>query len=158
MENRDSVPFCTNYVGSFHGATWTVFGALSLKEKNTAAEKNSEKKVERAAETKKKKYYRCTKCLNPVALQGTECTIGEQSPTSLQINPHGYLHQVLTVKDAFNIFLYGSPTPADSWFPGYLWRLCICVQCGSHVGWSYHRVDTAKHSFVGLRRDTIIKD
>ena len=76
----------------------------------------------------------------------------------MQVNPHGYLHQVLTVREAFNINLYGQREPADSWFPGYLWRFCICMHCGAHVGWSYHLPKESQYDFVGLRRDAIVKD
>lgn len=27
---------------------------------------------------------------------------------------------------------------ADSWFPGYKWRLCTCPHCGQHIGWTFH--------------------
>jgi len=23
----------------------------------------------------------------------------------------------------------------DSWFPGYVWKVCVCAKCGRHIGW-----------------------
>ncbi|KPJ13732.1 Protein cereblon [Papilio machaon] len=30
---------------------------------------------------------------------------------------------------------------ADSWFPGYTWRICTCPHCGHHLGWTFERND-----------------
>ena len=157
MENGTPIPLRANHSWSFYGPLWTVHRSLYLKT-NDKTETPDENTVDNSAESKEQKYYRCKKCFIPIAVQGSECSVGTQASSTIQINPHGYLHHVLTIKDAFNIFLYGSLTPADSWFPGYSWRLCICIQCISHVGWSYHQANTTKHEFIGLRRDAIIKD
>jgi hypothetical protein len=49
----------------------------------------------------------------------------------------------------------GQPEPADSWFPGYLWRLCLCAQCNHHLGWSYQPYDQNTIVFFGLRRGSV---
>ncbi|XP_045510636.1 uncharacterized protein LOC123705711 [Colias croceus] len=31
---------------------------------------------------------------------------------------------------------------ADSWFPGYSWRICVCPHCGHHLGWTFSHTDS----------------
>lgn len=31
---------------------------------------------------------------------------------------------------------------ADSWFPGYSWRICACHHCGQHLGWTFEKTDS----------------
>jgi cereblon len=77
---------------------------------------------------------------------------------SAQINPHGFIHEVLTLREALNVVLAGPPVPADSWFPGFEWRYCLCASCQSHLGWSYHRPEAASATFFGLRRGGLVED
>ena len=158
MENRCSISLVSNHIWSIHGTTRPLPWPLSLKEKDGSTPNSHSSEQAETTNTEKQHFYRCKQCKIPVAHQGTECSIGDQKSHSMQVNPHGYLHQVLTVKDAFNVFFYGNFVPADSWFPGYLWRLCLCIQCANHIGWSYHLPDQQAYSFIGLRRASILKD
>lgn len=36
------------------------------------------------------------------------------------VNPHGYVHETLTVYKASNLNLIGRPSTEHSWFPGYV--------------------------------------
>ncbi|GAB0091622.1 protein cereblon [Sergentomyia squamirostris] len=33
-----------------------------------------------------------------------------------------------------------------SWFPGFSWKLCLCAQCGTHLGWMFEPIETATES------------
>ncbi|XP_045454390.1 protein cereblon-like [Melitaea cinxia] len=52
------------------------------------------------------------------------------------INPFGVKFDIVTAEKArcTNI---GPSQGADSWFPGYTWRICTCPHCGQHLGWSF---------------------
>ena len=158
MENRYSISLLANHTRPHHGTCRALSRPLSLKEKPTSHSSPSTAAQKEESELEKNGFYRCKRCNTPVAKQGSECGIGQQGARSLQINPHGYLHKVLTVHSAFNILLYGSPVAADSWFPGYLWRFCLCTTCTAHIGWSYHLPDKDAYDFIGLRREAIMKD
>ena len=28
-----------------------------------------------------------------------------------------------------------------TWFPGFLWRVCVCPKCRTHVGWMFEPED-----------------
>ncbi|XP_025208346.1 protein cereblon homolog [Melanaphis sacchari] len=31
----------------------------------------------------------------------------------------------------------------DSWFPGYVWKVCVCAKCGRHIGWMFEPLHLA---------------
>lgn len=39
-------------------------------------------------------------------------------PMAAYVNPHGYVHETLTVYKASNLNLIGRPSTVHSWFPG----------------------------------------
>nr|XP_053601452.1 protein cereblon-like isoform X2 [Plodia interpunctella] len=80
------------------------------------------------------------------------------------VNPFGIKFEVVTAEKARceNI---GPHQGADSWFPGYVWRICTCPHCGQHLGWTFEMLDTPDskesspkkiHSFHGLILNNIL--
>ncbi|KAJ0181313.1 hypothetical protein K1T71_003398 [Dendrolimus kikuchii] len=71
------------------------------------------------------------------------------------VNPFGVKFEVVTAEKARcdNI---GPNQGADSWFPGYTWRICACPYCGQHLGWTFEKTihssneKPAKDTFHGL--------
>ena len=158
MENRCLISPTSYYIWPLNGTSWSLSRPLSLKEKDTPQQNPDSLAQTEEPQLEEDRFYRCKKCNVAVAKQGSECSIGRQKSHTLQVNPHGYVHGVLTVRSAFNILLYGDPVAADSWFPGYFWRFCLCVQCASHLGWSYHLPGEHTYQFIGLRRESVLKD
>jgi hypothetical protein len=66
-------------------------------------------------------------------------------------NPHGFMHHFGCYQDALGCAIEGAAVAADSWFPGYLWRLAMCADCGQHIGWLFEHDD----HFYGLLLDKI---
>ena len=118
---------------------------------------NKEEQGQDTEEEKQPPKFICAGCKSLVAFVSDIIQVGDIPVLSAQINPHGYVHEVITVCYAVNVLLYGSPVPADSWFPGYLWRYLICKTCHSHLGWSYHRPQEMKMTFAGLRRGSVLE-
>lgn len=52
------------------------------------------------------------------------------------INPFGVKFDIVTAEKA-RCANVGPSHGADSWFPGYKWRLCTCPHCGQHIGWTF---------------------
>lgn len=54
------------------------------------------------------------------------------------------------------------PQGADSWFPGYTWRICACPHCGQHLGWVFESTEDGniaepqRQSFHGLILSNIL--
>ncbi|KAI5642264.1 hypothetical protein NE865_05626 [Phthorimaea operculella] len=55
------------------------------------------------------------------------------------VNPFGINFDIVTAEKARCENL-GLPQGADSWFPGYAWRICACPHCGQHLGWTFESV------------------
>ena len=125
-----------------------------LNSKPTAQKKTNRNE----SDSPEEKKYRCRSCSNEVANVGDEIQVGDIPVDSMQINPHGFLHEIFTVRHAFQVVITGQPVPADSWFPGYMWRFCLCAQCGLHLGWSYQPYQQENIVFFGLRRGSVKGD
>uniref|UniRef100_A0A3B3ZYH2 Protein cereblon n=1 Tax=Periophthalmus magnuspinnatus TaxID=409849 RepID=A0A3B3ZYH2_9GOBI len=79
-------------------------------------------------------------------------------PMAAYVNPHGYVHETLTVYKANNLGLVGRPSTLHSWFPGYAWTIAQCRTCGSHMGWKFTatKKDLSPQRFWGLTRSALL--
>ncbi len=50
----------------------------------------------------------------------------------------GSLYDLLTLKTAYGVSLYGEATEEYTWFPGYSWTLAYCRGCSAHLVRSQH--------------------
>ncbi|KAF0718494.1 Aste57867_1663 [Aphanomyces stellatus] len=84
------------------------------------------------------------------------------SPVSTFVNPHGSIHQILTMHSVPMTLVrpHGEPTLADTWFPGYTWQCISCRTCANFLGWRYEAApmlldDPHPRVFFGLLRNAI---
>lgn len=99
---------------------------------------------------------RCRGCGALVADPRDALSVNGEPPLRSFVNPHGFVHEVLTVSHAPGMRHDGPRVGADSWFPGYTWQLGGCAVCGAHLGWHYTaRRDAVPRCFVGLRRAAV---
>lgn len=126
--------------------------------RKTSKSISQKEKVKEESEHSEQRMYRCRSCSNAVAHVGDEISVGDIPVDSMQINPGGYIHEIFTIRTAFQVIITGQPVPADSWFPGYMWRFCLCAQCGHHLGWSYQPYQQETIVFFGLRRGSVKED
>ena len=131
---------------------------LHLLRKTPPKPTKQKKRSKEESENPERKMYRCRSCSNPVAHVGDEISVGDIPVDSMQINPGGYIHEIFTIRPVFQVIITGQPVPADSWFPGYMWRFCLCAQCGHHLGWSYQPYRQETIVFFGLRRGSVKED
>lgn len=54
----------------------------------------------------------------PLSLSASLCSLSLYGPMAAYVNPHGYVHETLTVYKANNLNLVGRPSTLHSWFPG----------------------------------------
>ena len=97
------------------------------------------------------RWFRCVACRTPIAQPKHLCQINSQSSTQSFLNPHGIVHQLRTFSAVNHYKLAGSPTPGDSWFPGYWWLYLLCETCHSHLGWAYFTPQSTQIDFFGVR-------
>ncbi|KAM5313458.1 protein cereblon [Glossophaga mutica] len=79
-------------------------------------------------------------------------------PMAAYVNPHGYVHETLTVYKASNLSLVGRPSTEHSWFPGFAWTVAQCKICASHIGWKFTatKKDMSPQKFWGLTRSALL--
>ncbi|XP_036389547.1 protein cereblon-like isoform X2 [Megalops cyprinoides] len=79
-------------------------------------------------------------------------------PMAAYVNPHGFVHETLTVYKASNLNLIGRPSTLHSWFPGYAWTIAQCRTCSSHMGWKFTatKKDLSPQRFWGLTRSALL--
>ena len=104
---------------------------------------------------KEPRRFKCAACQNPVAFEVDVIPIGDIPSDTAQVNPHGFIHEVITVSAVQNTLVDGPPVPADSWFPGFCWRYLLCGQCLEFLGWSYHRPNEYSMTFAGFSKANI---
>jgi hypothetical protein len=146
----------SNGIGIGHvGAPFEhVLPLHALKDNSTPPSKSEHPKSEEELREEERRFY-CRKCEIHIANHSDIIQVGDIPVLSAQINPHGYVHEVITVHTIQNFSLFGPPEPADSWFPGYFWRYLICKGCIAHLGWSYHNTNQIEMVFAGLRIESI---
>ena len=83
----------------------------------------------------------CANCLTPVTDEAQIIDIlGSHSHTFT--NPAGFVYTVGCFKSAEGCTMHGQRTSEHSWFPGYQWRLALCLHCQQHLGWLFNNGDS----------------
>jgi hypothetical protein len=93
----------------------------------------------------------CSACKHPVARKSDVIAVNG-AHTHYFTNPYGIRFHVGCYSAALGCDLSGRPTAADTWFPGFKWRLATCAECRGHLGWYFERGDSY---FYGLIVDRI---
>jgi hypothetical protein len=62
-------------------------------------------------------------------------------------NPQGMTFHIGCFREASGCTTVGEATPEFTWFAGFAWRVALCAQCRTHLGW---RFDSASDHFYGL--------
>ncbi|XP_063834677.1 protein cereblon-like [Ostrinia nubilalis] len=101
--------------------------------------------------------------LSPGAIKVEEHNLFGRENVTVQtlVNPFGVKFEIITIEKS-RCKVLGSPQGADSWFPGYTWRLCAC-SCGKHLGWVFESSDESNvhkenQSFHGLILNNILSE
>lgn len=68
-------------------------------------------------------------------------------------NPHGYVYEIGCFSHANGCRPSSTSSSEFSWFSGFSWRIGVCEQCASHLGWIFSSEGKA---FYGLILDKLI--
>jgi hypothetical protein len=113
-----------------------------------------------AARDETERHLRCRSCGAKVADPRSLFAASEGRVRHVFANPSGKVYEILTLLVAKGLLLYGSPTLEFTWFPGHAWRVALCAQCGTHLGWSFEAASQSATppSFFGLLTSELVED
>ncbi|KAF6160061.1 hypothetical protein GIB67_032898 [Kingdonia uniflora] len=80
---------------------------------------------------------RCKTCQALIARRTDILVMSADGPLGAYVNPHGYVHEIMTFNKVSDIALRGHASKQCSWFPGYAWTIANCASCESHAGWLF---------------------
>ena len=69
-------------------------------------------------------------------------------------NPHGIVFEIGCFRTVQGCGHAGPPSTEFAWFPGFSWRIAVCIKCLGHLGWLFASPDY--DSFHGLILDHLI--
>ena len=78
---------------------------------------------------------RCNREYNAVQI-ASACDVMSMSDEGVGgafVNPHGYVHDMITLRKAKHVTLEGERQLEHSWFKGYAWTIAYCGGCTSHL-------------------------
>ncbi|XP_048729819.1 protein cereblon-like [Ostrea edulis] len=88
-------------------------------------------------------------------------TIGGRNETLIQLfkNPDGVYFEVITATKA-NVTETSQSSDLMTWFPGYIWTICVCPMCLKHIGWKYQMTTSENKplSFYGIILANVLQE
>lgn len=99
-----------------------------------------------AGERSKKGYVYCAVCEHVIGHVDDRIEVMGAHQHKMT-NPHGFVHHFACYAEAPGVDINGLAIAADTWFPGFSWRLAHCEECSEHLGWVFERTN---ESFCGL--------
>ncbi|KAH9761313.1 protein cereblon [Citrus sinensis] len=100
---------------------------------------------------------RCKTCKTAIAKRSDMLVMSSEGPLGAYVNPHGCVHEILTLNKANGLALYGPAETEYSWFPGYAWTVASCSICETHMGWLFTatKKKLKPKSFWGIRSSQV---
>ena len=74
-----------------------------------------------------------SRCSLQVGRMGDLVAMSEAGAAGAFLNPHGFVHDMVTLGGTVNVMPHGRPETLNSWFPGYAWTLAYCRSCSLHL-------------------------
>lgn len=112
----------------------------------TESEKKPALKKQVNINPKKEKRLFCATCRHPITHQDERIPV-QGGHEHRFTNPHGITYHIGCYREAAGCSVVGESTAEFTWFPGYAWRIALCANCQTHLGW---RFQTAGEYFHGL--------
>jgi hypothetical protein len=89
----------------------------------------------------------CRQCLHGITASA-ERTLVNGAHTHTFANPEGIVFEIGCYREAWGCGYLGPASPEFTWFAGYVWRIAVCSNCLTHLGWRFSSPDG--HVFHGL--------
>lgn len=94
----------------------------------------------------------CAACSHPITDPGQRIAQNGSHQHDFT-NPHGMLFRIGCFATAPGCVQVGPAIEQWSWFSGFAWRIALCRQCQTHLGWGYR--PRSGEGFFGLILDRL---
>ncbi len=111
---------------------------------STAAEETRETR-EKAPE--KEEYLLCVRCRQPITRPADKIAI-QNAHQHAFANPSGLIFEIGCFQAAPGCAHIGESSSEFTWFPGYQWKIAVCGNCLTHLGWRFTAPGTAFHGLI----------
>ncbi|KAF3631473.1 hypothetical protein FXO37_27943 [Capsicum annuum] len=103
---------------------------------------------------------RCRSCETLIARRSNMLVMSSEGPLGAYVNPHGFVHEIMTLFKANGLVVIGTPVKEYSWFPGYAWSIAVCATCETQLGWLFTATKRKlkPRSFWGIRSSQLADD
>jgi len=115
---------------------------------NSFVEDETEDKV-----SDQEEYIFCRQCRNIITSPAERIEV-QGSHRHTFANPHGIVFEIGCFGTAKGCGHAGPASTDFSWFSGFSWRIAVCIQCLTHLGWLFASPDQGH--FHGLILDHLI--
>ncbi len=106
---------------------------------------------DQAEKREERDFVYCSMCSHVIAKKSDRTEVAGSHDHNF-INPYGLEFHIGCYGEALGCAIAGEGVAADTWFPGYQWRLASCEDCRRHLGWYF---DSQDAHFYGLIVDYI---
>ncbi len=103
--------------------------------------------------SKEEQYILCMQCENKISRSIYKMSYNGSFDHTF-LNPAGNVFHIGCFKRADGCIVLGKASSEWTWFQGKSWRVALCGQCLTHLGWYYQAEDDSP--FFGLILDALI--
>jgi hypothetical protein len=103
--------------------------------------------------SEQEEYIFCRQCGN-IITSPEERIVVQGSHRHTFANPHGIVFEIGCFRTVKGCSHAGPASTDFSWFSGFSWRIAVCFQCLTHLGWLFASPDQGQ--FHGLILDHLI--
>lgn len=113
------------------------------------AEEDKKQTVKQRAITQPKKEKRlfCAACRHLVTHQDERIPVQGGHEHSFT-NPRGITYHIGCYREAAGCSAVGESTAEFTWFSGYAWRVALCTNCRTHLGWRFQSGTDYFHGLI----------
>ncbi len=124
------------------------------KRTSRAVDQAQQESPQDTADSHKKEFLRCADCQYPITRKVDRIAVNEKHQ-HVFANPHGYIFQIGCFAQAPGCVAVGQESSQFSWFPGSTWRIALCGQCLTLLGWAFRSNESL---FFGLILDKLTEN
>jgi hypothetical protein len=103
-----------------------------------------------AAQTKRQPVVLCASCRALVAASRERIEVNG-CHSHVFVNPEGVIYRIRCFARAPGVARLGEESSHWTWFPGFLWQVCICRACFEQLGWRFRSADATFYALIAER-------